>query len=113
MMVGGGLAWIHPEAAGKLDHLAEAVIDFPVHIEQGAHGSVDYRRFDADVAAAVFAGHANEETRNLVGAEDRIRRSGFAPAPIGHSDRVLAKQSSQAENVPAGNGFAEGAEERA
>ena len=90
-----------------VDCHAQAVIDFAVQIEQGAHGSVDRHRFDANVVAAAFARHADEETRDLVGADDRIERCGFAAAAVGHRDRILAQQSGQTRYVAAGNGFAE------
>jgi hypothetical protein len=46
-----------------VDGHAEAMIEFTVYIEQSAHGSIDYRRFDVDVAAGVFVCQANEKAR--------------------------------------------------
>ena len=55
----------------------------------------------------ILARHADEETRDLVGAEDRIERCGFAAAAVGDRDGILAQQSGQARYVAAGDGFAE------
>ena len=60
---------------------------------------------DADVVACVLAGQADEETRNLVGAVDRIERRRFAPAAIGHRDRIFAQQAGELRQVAAGHRF--------
>src|ERR1700722_14646157 len=80
----------------------QGVIELTVEIEQGADAAVDHRGLDADVAVCILAGHANEETRDLVGAVERIERGRFTPAAVGHGDRIFTQQAGQPRQVAAG-----------
>ena len=83
------------------------MIEFAVQVEQGAEGPVDHGGLDADVVAGVLGGKADEEARDLVGADDRVARCRLAAAAIGERHRILAQQFGQLRNVAAGNRFAE------
>ena len=83
------------------------MIEFAVQIEQGADGPVDHGGLDADVVAGVLGGKADEEARDLVGADDRIARRGLAAAAVGERHRVRAQQFGEARDVAAGHRFAE------
>ena len=68
------------------------MIEFAVQIEQGADGAVDNSRLDPDVLAGDLAGKADEEARDLVGADDRIARRELAAAAVGERHRIRAQQ---------------------
>src|SRR4051794_32100256 len=71
-----------------VDGHAQRMIELAVEIDQGAKGAVDDSWFNADVVAGVLGCEADEETRDLVGAYDRIPRSEFTAATVGDRHRV-------------------------
>ena len=90
---------------------AHGVIEFAVQIEQGAEGPVDHGGLDANVMAGVLGGNADEEARDLFGADDRIAGRRLAAAAVGDRHRILAQQFGQTRDVAAGNRFAESLQE--
>ena len=83
------------------------LIEFAVQIEQGAEGPVDHGRLDAHVVAGVLGGDADEEARDLVGADDRVARCRLATAAVGERHRVRAQEFGEARDIAAGNRLGE------
>jgi hypothetical protein len=90
-----------------VDRHADGVIDFAIHVEQGARGAVDHGRLDAYVTVGILGRERHEEACDPVGAHDRIERRGLPAAAIGDRDGICAQQSGQTRYIAAGDGLAE------